>query len=187
LVVDKNGEKMSKSKGNTIDPWEIFNNYGADIFRWIYYSMGRYHLNKRLSLKSIENSMNKFLGTLWNTFIFYDKYAKIHNYKYENPSSLIRRPDMDRWIISRLYSTCKKVKKNMDNYNATQSTQLLESFIDDLSNWYLRLSRNRFDDILKLTNKMAFDTLFEVISNIIIVLSPYIPFITKKIFRIEEI
>ncbi|MHA1271762.1 MAG: isoleucine--tRNA ligase [Candidatus Helarchaeota archaeon] len=182
FVVDDKGEKMSKSKGNIIDPWEVFNNYGADIFRWIYYSMGRYHQNKRLSFNIIEKSMNKFLGTLWNTFIFFKKYAEINQYKCSTFEPIEKRPIIDQWIMSRLYSTCKEVRKNMDAYDAFQSSQLLDLFIDDLSNWYLRLTRNRFDTISITTNKMAFDTLFEVLSNIIVILSPFVPFITEKIY-----
>jgi len=186
LVVDENGEKMSKSKGNVINPWQIFDKYGADAFRWAYYSMGRYHQNKRLSFKIVEDIMNRFLVPYWNSFLYLQRNAEIKGYNYTDPELLEKRPALDQWIISRLYSTCKSVKNLMDKYEVFRSTQKLELFIEDLSNWFLRISKRRYGHSSAEIYKVAFDTLYEAILNLTIVLSPFIPFLSEKIYLLLQ-
>ncbi|MBR5139497.1 MAG: isoleucine--tRNA ligase, partial [Clostridia bacterium] len=144
-VLDKDGQKMSKSKGNAVDPFEALEAYGADAIRWYFYSNSAPWLPNRFSGDAVIEGQRKFMGTLWNTYAFYVLYANIDGFdptKYTlNKNSL---SVMDKWILSKLNSAVKTVDAYLDGYKITEATRVLEDFIDELSNWYVRRSRERF-------------------------------------------
>ena len=144
-VLDKDGQKMSKSKGNAVDPFEAIESYGADAIRWYFYSNSAPWLPNRFFGDAVIEGQRKFMGTLWNTYAFYVLYANIDGF---DPTKYTLNKDslsvMDKWILSKLNSTVKAVDAYLDAYKITEATRVLEDFVDELSNWYVRRSRERF-------------------------------------------
>jgi len=185
LINDESGQKMSKSKGNVIKPWDILNKQGADALRWYFFTVVSPWNSKNFSRKNVDEVIRKFILTLWNTYSFFVIYANIDDfdpYKYE--LDVKDRTEIDRWIISELNNTIKKVTELMDDFNVTESGRLIESFVDDLSNWYVRRSRRRFwkggNDSEKIS---AYKTLYECLIAISKLSAPYIPFISDEIYK----
>ena len=144
LVQDENGQKMSKSKGNAVDPFDALETYGADAIRWYFYSNSAPWLPNKFYAKAVTEGQRKFLGTLWNTYAFYVLYANIDKFdptKYTLDYDKL--PVMDKWIISRLNTVIKTVDNNLENYRITETSKVLQDFVDELSNWYVRRSRVR--------------------------------------------
>ena len=184
-VQDENGQKMSKSKGNAVDPVEALNTYGADAIRWYFYTNSAPWLPNRFYGKAVVEGQRKFLGTLWNTYAFYILYANIDNFdptKYE-----LRReglPVMDRWILSKMNTMIKTVDSNMSQYKIPESCAALEDFVDELSNWYVRRCRERFWRKGMEQDKIdAYMTLYTALYNTILCAAPFIPFMTDAIYR----
>ena len=184
-VQDENGQKMSKSKGNAVDPVEALNTYGADAIRWYFYTNSAPWLPNRFYGKAVVEGQRKFLGTLWNTYAFYILYANIDNFdptKYE-----LRReglPVMDRWILSKMNTMIKTVDSNMSQYKIPESCAALEDFVDELSNWYVRRCRERFWRKGMEQDKIdAYMTLYTALYNAILCAAPFIPFMTDAIYR----
>jgi isoleucyl-tRNA synthetase len=184
LINDESGQKMSKSKGNVVKPWDILNKQGADALRWYFFTVVSPWNAKNFSIKSIDEVIRKFLLTLWNTYSFFVIYANIDEFnpgKYD--LEVKDRTEMDRWIISELNKTIVKVTELLDDFNVTDSGRLIESFVDDLSNWYVRRSRRRFwkseNDNEKIS---AYKTLYECLLTITKLAAPFIPFISEEIY-----
>ena len=184
-VLDKDGQKMSKSKGNAVDPFEALEAYGADAIRWYFYSNSAPWLPNRFSGEAVIEGQRKFMGTLWNTYAFYALYANIDGFdptKYQlNRDTL---SVMDKWVLSKLNSAVKSVDNLLGNYKITEATRVLENFVDELSNWYVRRSRERFWVKDMPEDKVnAYLTLYNCLVTIAKVSAPMIPFMTEDIYR----
>ena len=184
-VLDKDGQKMSKSKGNAIDPFEALMQYGADAIRWYFYSNSAPWLPNRFYGDAVIEGQRKFMGTLWNTYAFYVLYANIDGF---NPTEYTLDYStlsvMDKWILSRLHSTVKAVDDYLAVYKITEATRVLEAFVDELSNWYVRRSRERFWVKDMPTDKVnAYLTLYTSLVTIARTAAPMIPFMTEDIYR----
>lgn len=184
LVQDENGQKMSKSKGNSVDPFDILNEFGADAIRWYFYSNSAPWLPNRFSKNAIIEPQRKFMGTLWNTYAFFVLYANIDNF---NPNDYKLELDklsvMDKWILSKLNTVIKVVDENMNSYKITESTRAMENFVDELSNWYVRRCRERFWGKDMPTDKVnAYMTLYNVLVTFSKVAAPFIPFMADQIY-----
>ncbi|MGB9767351.1 MULTISPECIES: isoleucine--tRNA ligase [Dictyoglomus] len=187
LVLDEKGEKMSKHKGNVVDPWIILNKYGADALRWYIFTVSPPWVPLRFAPDAVNEALKKFLLTLWNTVSFFSIYAEIDGF---DPNSHFvpfneLEDHSDKWIISRLNSLIVKVKNDMENFNATQAARSIQSFvIDDLSNWYIRLNRERFWKSEKDKDKWtAYTVTYTVIKELSKLIAPFIPFTAEKIYQ----
>ena len=184
-VLDKEGQKMSKSKGNAVDPFEALEQYGADAIRWYFYSNSAPWLPNRFFGEAVIEGQRKFMGTLWNTYAFYVLYANIDGFdptKYTIDKSTLSV--MDKWILSRLHSTVKAVDGYLAAYKITEATRALDGFVDELSNWYVRRSRERFWVKDMPTDKVnAYLTLYTSLVTIAKAAAPMIPFMTEDIYR----
>ena len=188
-IVDADGQKMSKSKGNVIDPWEILNSRGADPLRWWMFSQGSPWTPTRASLGAIDSSMRETLGTLWNTFSFFTTYASLNSFDPRDADipSPAQRSDMDRWILSRLEQTTSDVTTALEGYEPLPAATALSHFIDDLSNWYVRRSRRRFwrtDPTAPRSDSLAAHaTLLEALQRVSLLVAPYTPFVADFMYR----
>lgn len=184
-VNDKNGIKMSKHKGNVVDPWTVLDHQGADATRWSFYTESMPWLPSRFSPENVSESQRKFLGTLWNTYAFYVLYADIDKFnpaEYKFNYSKISL--LDKWIISELNSLIKFVDEGLNKYQITETARKIESFVDKLSNWYIRRSRERFWGSSMDADKVAaYTTMFEVLSKLTKVIAPYVPFVAESIYQ----
>ncbi|MCD7709555.1 MAG: isoleucine--tRNA ligase, partial [Clostridiales bacterium] len=184
-VQDENGQKMSKSKGNAVDPFEALATYGADAIRWYFYTASAPWIPKRFSGKLVQEGQRKFMGTLWNTYAFFVLYAEIDQF---DASQYVLEHDkltvMDRWILSKLNSTVKSVDENLENYRIPEAARALDEFVDDLSNWYVRRCRERFWAKGMEQDKIsAYMTLYTALVTICKAAAPMIPFMTEEIYR----
>lgn len=184
-VNDKNGIKMSKHKGNVVDPWTVLDHQGADATRWSFYTESMPWLPSRFSPENVSESQRKFLGTLWNTYAFYVLYADIDKFnpaEYKFNYSKISL--LDKWIISELNSLIKFVDEGLNKYQITETAREIETFVDKLSNWYIRRSRERFWGSNMDADKVAaYTTMFEVLSKLTRVIAPYVPFVAESIYQ----
>ncbi|MBO4559427.1 MAG: isoleucine--tRNA ligase, partial [Lachnospiraceae bacterium] len=185
LVLDKDGQKMSKSKGNTVDPFESLAKHGADAIRWYFYTNSAPWLPNRFDDKAITEGQRKFMGTLWNTYAFFTLYANIDNFDPTNYSlEYDKLPVMDKWLLSKLNSVIKEVDKNLDTYHIPEAGRALDDFVDELSNWYVRRCRERFWAKGMEQDKInAYMTLYTALVTISKAAAPMIPFMTEDIYR----
>ena len=185
LVQDENGQKMSKSKGNAVDPFDALETYGADAIRWYFYSNSAPWLPNRFHGGAVVEGQRKFMGTLWNTYAFFVLYANIDGFdatKYTLDYDKLSV--MDKWLLSRLNTVVAAVDKNLENYEILQTTKLLQDFVDDLSNWYVRRSRERFWVSGMPQDKInAYMTLYTTLVTFCKLAAPMIPFMTEDIYR----
>ena len=176
-IVDKDGAKMSKTKGNVIDPWSVLDTRGADALRWNMFSAGSPWTPKRMFLEAVDDTTNRFLRTLWNTYSFFVTYANLDAWR---PAP---RPEvehvLDRWARSRLHSTVQTVTASLEAFDALAGAQALDQLVDDLSNWYVRRSRPRF---WKSSDPAAHATLHECLLTIAQLLAPFCPFVADELF-----
>ena len=185
LVLDKDGEKMSKSKGNAVSPMDALRQYGADAVRWFFYTNSAPWLPKRFSGDAVQEGQRKILGTLWNTYAFYTLYAEIDQF---DPTKYALEYDklsvMDKWLLSRMNTMIKTVDTNLDAYRIPEAASALESFVDDMSNWYVRRGRERFWAKGMEQDKInAYMTLFTALKNVCLCAAPFIPFMTEEIYQ----
>ena len=185
LVLDGNGQKMSKSKGNAVDPFEALKKHGADAIRWYFYVNSAPWLPNRFHDKAVQEGQRKFLGTLWNTYAFYVLYANIDEF---DPSKYTldydQLPVMDKWLISRMNTMIRDVDSDLDAYRIPEAARALESFVDDMSNWYVRRCRDRFWAGGMEQDKInAYMTLYEALKNLCKCAAPMIPFMTEEIYQ----
>jgi isoleucyl-tRNA synthetase len=186
LVLDKNGQKMSKTRGNTVDPFQVIGQYGADTVRWFLMSSSPPWKPKLFDIDSIAEVQRKFFGTLLNTYAFFALYANIDGFRHSDPDIPVsERPDIDRWILSLLNSTAAEYIDAMDNYDPTRAARLVSNFtIEQLSNWYVRRNRRRFWKGESGPDKTAaYQTLFECLVAIAKMTAPLAPFLADEIYR----
>ena len=185
LVLDENGNKMSKSKGNAVDPFEALEKYGADAVRWYFYINSAPWLPNRFDGKAVQEKSRKFLGTLWNTYAFFALYAEIDQFdatKYTLDYDKL--PVMDKWLLSKLNSAVKAVDTNLENYRIPEAARALDDFTDEMSNWYVRRSRERFWAKGMEQDKInAYMTLYTALVTIAKAAAPMVPFMTEEIYR----
>ncbi len=184
-VQDENGQKMSKSKGNAVDPFDALNTYGADAIRWYFYINSAPWLPSRFNGKAVTEGQRKFMGTLWNTYAFFVLYANIDNFDASKYSlDYDKLTVMDRWLLSRLNSTIREVDDHMDKYQIPEAAKSLQSFVDDMSNWYVRRSRERFWARGMEQDKInAYMSLYTALTEICKAAAPMIPFMTESIYQ----
>lgn len=184
-VQDEHGQKMSKSKGNAVDPFEALETYGADAIRWYFYSSSAPWIPNRFQGKAVTEAQRKFMRPLWNTYAFFVLYANIDEFdatKYELEYEKL--PVMDRWLLSRLNSTVKEVDEDLGSYKIPETTRALQDFVDDMSNWYVRRCRSRFWAKGMDQDKInAYMTLYTALVTIAKAAAPMIPFMTEDIYR----
>ena len=185
LVQDENGQKMSKSKGNAVDPFDALQTYGADAIRWYFYTSSAPWLPSRFAGKTVVEGQRKFMGTLWNTYAFFVLYANIDNFDATKYSlEYDKLAVMDKWLLSRLESTVKAVDDNLENYRIPEAAKALQSFVDDMSNWYVRRSRERFWAKGMEQDKInAYMTLYTALVTVAKAAAPMIPFMTEDIYQ----
>ena len=184
-VNDKDGVKMSKHKGNVVDPWSVLDKQGADAVRWYFYSSSMPWLPTRFSAENVSESQRKFLGTLWNTYSFFVLYAEIDKYDpREHKLSECKLSLLDKWILSRLNSLVKSVDDDLNDYKITESARDISDFVDELSNWYVRRSRERFwGKEMSDDKEAAYTTLYHVLVTLSRVVAPFVPFVAEQIYR----
>jgi len=187
LVLDKNGNKMSKRLGNAIDPFTTIDKFGADAVRWYMSTNSQPWDNLKFDLDGVQESQRKFLGTLYNTYGFFAIYANIDNYQF-NPNRIIdkeNRSELDRWIMSKLNSLVKEVTDSLNDYDPTKGSRLIEEFVgEELSNWFVRLSRRVFwKGELNEDKLAAYDTLFTCLNTLSKIIAPVVPFFSDWLFR----
>ncbi len=187
LILDPDGQKMSKSRGNVVAPWDVIDRHGADALRWYYFTSQQPWSGYRFSLETVGESVRKFLLTLWNTYCFYVLYANAEEFDHGAHSlEPAGRPAFDRWLLSRLQGTIGEVRQKLDAYDTTSAGRTIATFVDDLSNWYVRRSRRRFwrsggegaDD-----TTAAYLTLQHALVTVSQLLAPFTPFIADEIYR----
>ncbi len=192
LVQDKTGAKMSKSKGNAIDPFETINQYGADAARWYMISNSQPWENLKFDMEGLAEKSRSFFGTLFNTYSFFALYANVDEFTSQYPQvPLSKRPEIDRWILSRLHSLIRSTEAYYDDYEPTWAARGLEEFMDELSNWYVRLCRKRFWNSIRLDEKSedakdklaAYQTLHTCIDVLVRMMSPIAPFFAEYLYK----
>lgn len=185
LVQDREGQKMSKHKGNVVDPWDVLDRYGADATRWYFLSGTQLWQSARFTMEAVEEGQRKFMGTLWNTYAFYIMYAEIDQF---NPTGLDLEDQeltrMDRWILSRLNRLVAAVDRGLDGYDITGSGRRIQAFVEELSNWYVRSGRERYwGPDMTADKRAAFLTLYTVLETVCRLAAPYVPYITEQIYQ----
>jgi isoleucyl-tRNA synthetase len=177
LILDEEGRKMSKSLGNTVEPWEVIDRYGADALRWYFFTSKQPWDGYRFSLETIGEAVRQFMLQLWNTYGFYVLYANVNEV---SPNGGPPQPvgDLDRWVLSRLQETVQTVRDRLDNFDATTAGRAIQTFVDELSNWYVRRSRRRFWD----GDPAAFATLRQCLVTVAQLLAPFCPFIADELY-----
>ena len=185
LVLDENGQKMSKSKGNAVDPFDTLQKHGADAIRWFFYTCSAPWIPKRYQDKAVTEGQRKFMGTLWNTYAFWVLYANIDNFDATKYSlEYDKLPVMDKWLLSKMNSMVKAVDDNLMNYRIPEAAKALQEFVDDMSNWYVRRSRERFWAKGMEQDKInAYMTLYTALVTVAKAAAPMIPFMTEQIYQ----
>ena len=186
LVLDKNGQKMSKRLGNAVDPFETIEKYGTDPVRWYMISNAQPWDNLKFSLDGVKDVQRRFFGTLYNTYSFFALYANIDSFVYRSAeeTAVEDRPELDRWILSRLQELTEKVEQYFSDYEPTKAARAVEYFVgEELSNWYVRLNRRRFwKGEMSLDKQMAYETLFRCLHNLAQLISPIAPFFSERLY-----
>lgn len=186
LILDKNGQKMSKSRGNTVDPFELFDKYGADALRWYLLYVSPAWTPTRFDEEGIKEVLSKFYGTLRNTYNFFSLYANTDNI---DPRTFFVKPEdrpvIDRWILSKYNRLVRDVREQMDQYDLTKSVRLIQNFLnEDLSNWYIRRNRRRFwGSELTEDKKAVFNTTYEVLNGLSRLIAPFAPYLSEEIYK----
>ncbi|MFQ5855077.1 MAG: isoleucine--tRNA ligase [Anaerolineae bacterium] len=186
LILDEQGEKMSKSKGNVVDPWSVLNVHGADALRWYLYTASQPGESRRFSVNLVGEVVRKFLLTLWNIYSFFVTYANIDQFDPTTSEEVPvpERPALDRWILSELHALERTVDEGLENYDVTGAARPIQAFVDDLSNWYVRRSRRRFWKSEQDADKAAaYQTLYEVLVTLSKLLAPFMPFTSEAMYQ----
>jgi len=183
-ILDAKGEKMSKAKGNVVEPWAVINKYGADALRWYFFTSSPPGNVRRFAEKSVAEVTRHFLLTLWNTYSFLVTYANIDHFTPGSEGTLLEESELDRWIISELNQLIIDVDSAMDNYNPTEAGRKIEGFVDGLSNWYVRRSRRRFWKSENDADKLAaYTTLYQCLVTLAKLLAPFTPFLAEELYQ----
>jgi len=183
-VLDAKGEKMSKAKGNVVEPWAIINNYGADALRWYFFTATAPGNVRRFSEEAVAEVTRRFFLTLWNVYSFFVTYANIDQFTPGSEKVSLEPPELDRWIISELNQLTGDVGSALDNYNPTEAGRRLEGFVNVLSNWYVRRSRRRFWKSESDADKLAaYTTLYQCLVTLSKLLAPFTPFLAEELYQ----
>ncbi len=183
LILDKNGQKMSKSKGNIVNPWDVINQHGADAMRWYLYTATPPGQERRFSAELVGEVISNFTLTLWNTYSFFVTYANLDGWK-PAPGESVEYSPLDRWLLSALHALVRGVTEAMETYDVTGATRPIETFVDQLSNWYLRRSRRRFwKSGSDADKKAAYATLYEALVTLSKLLGPTMPFMAEELYQ----
>ncbi len=178
LILDPDGQKMSKSRGNVVSPWDVLDEHGADAFRWYYFTSKQPWDGYRFSLETVGESVRQFLKPLWNTYGFYVLYANANGIE-RTRGQADRATELDRWVLSRLQATTERAAERLDDYDTTFAGRAIAEFVEDLSNWYVRLSRRRFWD----GDPAAFHTLWTCLVEVAKLVAPLTPFLADEIYE----
>jgi len=182
-IVDRDGRKMSKSLGNVLDPFQLLDRYGADPLRWFMLATGSPWVSRRLSPEAVEEITRSFFLTLWNTYSFFCLYARLEGFDPTRPAAEEPTSPLDRWVLAELAETVDEVTRSLDDYDATSAARRLAGFVDDLSNWYVRLSRRRFWRGTGEDADVAFRTLWTCLRTVTLLLAPYAPFTAEELWQ----
>ncbi|HEX2915586.1 MAG TPA: isoleucine--tRNA ligase [Chloroflexia bacterium] len=183
-ILDGEGFKMSKSRGNIVNPWDVLNAQGADALRWYLYTANPPGEPRRFSQDLVSESIRRFLLTLWNTYSFFVTYANLDQPDLTTKVPVAERPSIDRWLVSRLNALVRDVTEMLDKYEVTGPARAIENFVDDLSNWYVRRNRRRFWKSESDTDKLAaYQTLYEALVTVAKLAAPFIPFVADTMYR----
>ncbi len=184
-IVDEQGEKMSKSKGNVVDPWPVLDQQGADALRWYLYSTSPPEATKRFSANLVDEVLRDFFMTLWNSYSFFVLYANLDKPDLASPISVSERPTIDRWLLSRLNGLTEQVTDQLDVYDPTGASRNIRNFVvDELSNWYVRRNRRRFWKSANDADKLAaYTTLHEALCTVALLMAPMAPFVSEEIYQ----
>jgi isoleucyl-tRNA synthetase len=182
-IVDRDGRKMSKSLGNVLDPFQLLDRYGADPLRWFMLATGSPWVSRRLSPEAVEEITRSFFLTLWNTYSFFALYARLEDFDPTRPAAGAPTAALDRWVLAELADTVDQVTRSLDDYDATGAARRLAGFVDDLSNWYVRLSRRRFWRGSGEDADAAFRTLWTCLRTVTLLLAPYAPFTAEELWQ----
>jgi len=183
-VLDAKGEKMSKAKGNVVEPWAVINKYGADALRWYFFTSTAAGNVYRFDESMVAEVSRRFLSTLWNVYSFFVTYANIDRFTPGGKEASVELSELDRWIISELNQLIADVDKGLDGYNPTEAGRKIEGFVDDLSNWYVRRSRRRFWKSESDADKLAaYSTLYECLATLSKLMAPLAPFLAEEMYQ----
>lgn len=185
-ILDKDGKKMSKSRGNVIEPMSVMDEYGADALRWMLFSINQPGLPKKFDIKGMRDVMNRVFRMLWNSYYFFGMYANIDKFEAETQKEKLKTKEnlLDRWIISELNTLIKEVGEKLEKYDIYGPTKSIENFIDNLSNWYIRRSRKRFWKSENDTDKKeAYETLHYILVELSKLMAPFTPFVAEEIYK----
>jgi len=183
-IVDKDGKKMSKSLGNIVDPFDVFDSVGADSLRWLFTARVAPDVQKRVSVDIVADVASSFINTFWNTYAFFLMYARLDKVDLTYQVPLSARPEIDRWAISLLEDTVARVTEALEAYDALSAGSAIEAFVDQLSNWYVRLNRRRFWKALSGSDKQsAYLTLYECLDVVHRLMAPFVPFLSEAVYQ----
>ncbi|MEM8547282.1 MAG: isoleucine--tRNA ligase [Pseudomonadota bacterium] len=183
-IVDAHGKKMSKSQGNILDPYSVFDKVGADALRWYFLARLAPDVQKRISVEIVADVASSFINTLWNTYAFFVLYARLGSFDFSARSAVSERPEIDRWALALTHQTISDVTTALERFDALAAGGAIESFVDQLSNWYVRRNRRRFwksDD--DADARYAYDTLYECLDALTLMLAPFAPFLAEALYQ----
>ena len=185
LILASDGQKMSKSRGNTVDPWTVLNEQGADAMRWYMFTASPPWAQRTFKIEGVDEALKKFMGTLQNVYSFFVMYANLEKVGVlQDAPPVADRAVVDKWILSRLHSLTQKVRDEMERYHLTNAPRAIEAFVDDLSNWYVRRSRDRFWGAeAGIDKQAAYATLYEVLVTVAKLAAPFVPFLADELYR----
>ncbi len=184
LIVDQDGKKMSKSVGNIVDPYDVFDTVGADSLRWYFLARLSPEVLKRISVEIVQDVASSFINTFWNTYGFFVLYARIDDFDLNDDVPVADRPEIDRWAIALLNQTVRTCTEALDSYDAKRAGDAIESFVDQLSNWYVRRNRRRFWKSTDVDDKRsAYQTLYECLDAVHRLMAPFVPFLAEQVYQ----
>jgi len=184
LIVDKDGKKMSKSLGNIVNPYDVFDTVGADALRWYFLARLSPDVQKRISVDIVADVASSFINTFWNTYGFFVLYARLDDVDLQRHVPVEERPEIDRWALALLHKTITSCTEAMDDYDAKRAGEAIESFVDQLSNWYVRRNRRRFWKSTDPEDKhIAYLTLYECLTGVTELMAPFVPFLAETVYQ----